>query len=355
MHVAPGRWDLGWDEHWEGLLEGKGDVGRVAIEQRGLYELWTERGVVRARLPGRAGFAAESRLSLPAVGDWVVYDRPAGSGEAIVTRLLPRKTCLVRNAAGKRTEVQVIAANVDVVMIVTAAGRDHNPRRIQRYMSAIAQSGARPIVVISKVDLADDLERLSRDAAMSAPGAEVLATSVMDGVGLDALARHMTRGTTAVVVGSSGAGKSSLVNALCGADRQHVAGVRRTDERGRHTTTRRELVLLPGGGVILDTPGMRELALWAEGEEGPLGFDDVASLAAACRFRDCRHQGEPGCAVVEAVDAGELEPARLEAWSKLERESARHLERQGGLAEREAKRARKRFAKMVRRITRETR
>lgn len=250
------------------------------------------------------------------MGDWV-----AVSGERIV-RVLARRSAFVRQAAGNARRKQVLAANVDRAFLMTAAGPDFNVRRLERYLTLAWESGARPVVVVTKVDLAEDPARLVADASGVAWGASAYAISSVTGAGLDELGRELVPGETVVLLGSSGVGKSTLVNRLAGAERAATQGVREGDERGRHTTTRRELHVLPDGVLLLDTPGMRELALWAS--EGSLSrtFPEIDELAGACRFRDCTHRSEPGCAVLAAVESGRLSRERLAAYRKLLKEVA---------------------------------
>lgn len=256
----------------------------------------------------------------PTVGDWVaatVDDHPT------IHHVLPRRTCLVRRAAGRRGEAQAIAANVDTFLVITSANRDANPRRLERYLAAVWDSGATPIVIINKIDLCrdDTLDGVVAAIAAVAPGVAIRAVSAASGDGLDDLAALVGPGRTVALIGSSGVGKSSLLNRLCGEDRQAVLPIDEHD-RGRHATTRRELVALPGGGLVIDTPGMRSFGLVDDDGGVAASFTDVAELAAGCRFADCRHVGEPGCAVVAAIDDGSLDGARVASLHKLEREVA---------------------------------
>jgi ribosome biogenesis GTPase len=229
---------------------------------------------------------------------------------------------MIRRAADTDATAQMIAANVDVFCLVTSANRDLNPRRIERYLTAVWESGANPVIVLNKVDLVDDLAPLTQAIAAVALGVPTVEVSALTGVGLDALREHVGRGTTVGLVGSSGVGKSSLINRLVGREVQHVSDIREDDARGRHTTTRRELVLLPGGGVLVDTPGMRELGLVEDDGGIDAAFADIAEIAQACRFNDCLHESEPGCAVQSALSSGALSPERLQSYRKLQREIA---------------------------------
>jgi ribosome biogenesis GTPase / thiamine phosphate phosphatase len=314
--------------------------GRVALEHRSRYVVYTAAGERPAVLRGRLRHAAASGGELPVVGDWVALTAAEGDAPATIDAVLPRASAFVRRAAGRATQAQVVAANVDVVLLVTAVGRDLNPRRLERYLALARESGAEPVIVVSKSDLTGDLAAALSEIGAVALDAPVLGVSSVTGAGIDELRRYLRAGRTAALLGSSGVGKSTLVNALLGHERQHTAAVG-DDGKGRHTTTHRELLPAPGGAWLLDTPGMRELQLWT-GEEGLTGaFEDVATLAARCRFADCHHHTEPGCAVRAAVDEGALPADRLESWHKLEAEQrfvlGQHDERQKADAKREAR------------------
>jgi ribosome biogenesis GTPase len=295
--------------------------GRIIIQQRGGYRVVTEAGEVDARASGTLMKTASDE-GRPAAGDWVALEPRPGETTALVQAVLPRRTAFVRKASGPRGGAQVVAANVDVALLVASLNADLNLRRLERYLATTYESGAEPVIVLTKADLADDLEAAVAEVDAIAFGAPVLALSARTGQGMAALGAWLAPGRTAVLLGSSGAGKSTLVNALLGEARMATAEIREDDDRGRHTTTHRELVLLPEGGLILDTPGMRELGLW-EAEAGVSAtFEDVEGLAAQCRFSDCSHRGEPGCAVRAAIAAGELPAERLAAYEKLQAELA---------------------------------
>jgi ribosome biogenesis GTPase / thiamine phosphate phosphatase len=273
----------------------------------------------RAPIAGRL-FRGDDPLALPTVGDWVMVEDGAR-----IAAVLPRATQLVRRAAGTTYEGQVIAANVDVVFVVTSLNAEFNPRRIERYLALVGDSGASPILVLSKLDACADPAALVAVAHDLAPGVPVVLTSVVEGVGLQALAAELPVGRTGALIGSSGVGKSSLINTLLGDARQRVFAIRADDDKGRHTTARRELFELAGGGLLIDTPGMRELGSQAAGDGAADGvadvFAEIEALAAGCRFRSCAHDREPGCAVIGVVD-----PERVAGWRKLVRERA-HAER----------------------------
>lgn len=324
---------LGFDPFFERQLttETGGVIpARIAAEHREAYEVWSRSGVSAARLAGRLRVELEEG-GLPGVGDWVLLRAdPAVDTTAIIDRVLTRRTVFTRGSAGRQTHAQVIAANVDLVFVVCGLDEDFNLRRIERYLARVWASGAQPAVVLNKADICDDLAARLADVGRRAAGVTVHATSALQARGLEAVRALISDGMTVALVGSSGAGKSTLVNALLGEERMAIGAVRARDGRGCHVTTHRQLVLLPDGGLLLDTPGMRELQL-VDDEGLDAVFDDIASLSASCRFRDCKHDTEPGCAVKAAVRSGELAGERLEHYRKLEREAraneVRHDER----------------------------
>jgi ribosome biogenesis GTPase len=241
----------------------------------------------------------------------------------LIHAVLPRRSIISRGAAGRRHEEQPLAANVDLILVVCGLDRDFNLRRIERYLTLAVQSRVTPLIVLSKSDLCDDPVGHASACAGLQPGVEVIAVSALDGTGLDSL-RNRIAGKTVVLLGSSGTGKSTLINALLGREAQSTNAVRESDGRGRHTTTRRDLIPLVGGGALIDTPGLRELQLWADSDSVDDVFPEIVALAASCRFNDCRHDKEPGCAVRLALECGEIDPARWESWRKLRREAERH-------------------------------
>jgi len=314
--------DLGWGPFFNQQLNSDERTAlvpaRVVEENRGAYRLYAEAGPTTATISGRLRHEALMRGALPAAGDWVIVDPPSAGG-TVIQLLLERRTNLSRKEAGERTGEQVLAANVDTVFLVSALNEEFNPRKIERYLAAVWQSGARSVIVLNKADLGHDLDVFLRRTEAVAPGVPVLLTSTITGAGITAVRAQIDAGETAVFVGSSGVGKSSLVNALLDQAAQSVRAIR-DDGKGRHTTTSRRLILLPGGGVVIDTPGLRELALW--NADAGLGgaFADIESLASECAFRDCRHAREPGCAVRDAMERGTLAEARVGSYRKLERE-----------------------------------
>ncbi len=299
--------------------------GRVIVQQRGLYRLATPQGEVSAELSGR--FLHEAlEGDHPVAGDWVAARLRPGEAAATIHHVLPRASVFVRRASGPGGGSQVVAANVDLVLITASLNADLSLRRLERYLATAWESGAQPVIVLTKADACPETEDLTAQVESIAFGVPVHAVSAVTGEGIEALAGLLVPGKTAVLLGSSGVGKSTLVNALAGAALMDTGDIREDDARGRHTTTHRELVLLPSGALILDTPGMRELGLWQADEGLAATFGDIEAIAVGCRFRDCSHQGEPGCAVRAALEAGELDEARWRGYGKLQRELA-HLDR----------------------------
>jgi len=340
-------WSPGRHEEFEPYAAGGLVPARVAAQHRGAYVVYAEGGERPAEVAGRLRHDAGSVSDFPAVGDWVAVDDAAGADAATIHAVLHRATAFSRKAAGEEAVEQVVAANVDVVFLVSAFGDDLNVRRIERYLASGWESGAEPVIVLNKSDLSVDLPADRAEVEAVAFGVPVHVVSCLAGVGLDELRTYLSGNRTVALLGSSGVGKSSLLNRLVGWERQDVQGIR-ADGRGRHTTTFRELVPLPGGGLLLDTPGMRELALWDAAAGVEDAFTDVADLAAACRFADCAHEREPGCAVQAALAGGSLDEERLESYRKLQRE-LRHLELKADpRALAEARRERRRFARSLR-------
>jgi ribosome biogenesis GTPase len=325
---TPALLALGWSEARAlelAPLLARGLVpARVVAQHRSHYVVSNGEVEHRAVLQGALRAGLDASPDVPVVGDWVAIR--GTSSPTIIEALLARHSAFVRQRAGLAIAAQVVAANIDVALIATAVIGDLNPRRLERYVTVAWESGALPLVLLTKVDLvaADELAEARSKVNAAAPGVEVLALSTLTGEGLDALGRVLVPARTAVLVGSSGVGKSSLVNTLLGGSRLATASVR-ADGRGRHTTTHRELVRLESGALLIDTPGMRELQLWSDGDGLAASFADVDALAAGCRFRDCAHGSEPGCAVRAAVEAGSLELERLESYFKLRREIERHV------------------------------
>lgn len=315
-----GGWSTTCDRAFAPWAKAGFEAGRVALEHRGAYRLLTPTGELSAEIAGQFRHQTADSQSFPAVGDWVVVQRQDEGTHAVIHAVLPRQSEFVRKAAGGKTEGQVVAANVDTVFLVTGLDGDFNLRRLERYLVAAWESRAVPVVVLNKADTCSDLDELVDQAASVAIGVPVHAVSAATGAGLEQLEPYLGPGQTVALIGSSGVGKSTLTNHFLGVPHQATQTVREDDSRGRHTTTGRHLLPLPSGALLIDTPGMRELQLWTTSEGLEATFADIEELAEDCRFRDCRHQGEPGCAVEGAVAAGDLSGDRLHSYHKLQRE-----------------------------------
>jgi ribosome biogenesis GTPase len=329
---------LGWSDFFGEQIAGEvppPQVARITEEQRGAYRVsgdfdgWAE-------ISGKFRHDARATGDFPAVGDWVCVTapafaqqgsslrrgRPAESDRAIITRRLNRRSTISRKAAGRAVEEQVLAANVDTIFLVTALAEDLNPRRLERYLAVVREAGAVPVVVLNKTDLSEDPEAQAAELRTRLPFVDVLAISAKHGQGLQALDPYLSPARTVALIGSSGVGKSTLVNRLVGRELLKTAEISDVDGKGRHTTTARHLVELPGGALLIDTPGMRELQPWVEESAIAETFEDIAEFATGCRFGDCAHETEPGCAVLAAVARGELSAERLEHFRHLVREIA---------------------------------
>jgi len=332
---------LGFGPFFEQQLQQSGGdeviPARIAAEHRGAYEVWSTAGSGRAQLAGRLRLELED-AGAPGVGDWVVVkDAPDPGHTTVIERVFERRTVFTRGAAGRESRAQAVAANVDLVFAVCGLDADFNVRRIERYLARIWASGAEPAVILNKADICADTAARVAEVENHAVGVPVHVISALHSEGIEAVRACIHNGMTVALVGSSGAGKSTLVNALLGEERMRTGEVRASDGRGCHVTTHRQLVLLPGGGLLLDTPGMRELQLWSADEGLTETFEDIDALASSCYFTDCQHRTEPRCAVKAAVDDGRLPAERLANYHKLQDEQQHLLDRQDALALQEEK------------------
>lgn len=331
---------LGWSEYYASSFEPYCQrgfaVGRVAAEYRHTYLLYTEQGEQFAEVAGKLRHRAAGIQDFPAVGDWVVIQ--SNEAQATIQAVLPRRSKFSRKVAGSTTEEQIIAANVDTAFLVSGLDGDFNLRRIERYLILAWESGANPVILLNKADLCQEIEARLAAVEVVALGVPVIVLSAAQQQGLDALAPYLQPGQTIVLLGSSGVGKSTITNQLKGEHIQAVQAVRQGDDRGKHTTTHRQLIPLPSGALIIDTPGMREIQVWSGAEGLPETFADVETLAQHCRFRDCQHQQEPGCAIQAALSDGQLDPERFSSYQKLQREldyQTRKQDQRANLIERE--------------------
>ncbi|HPQ40059.1 MAG TPA: ribosome small subunit-dependent GTPase A [bacterium] len=326
---------LGYHEFFQtafAVFDGSGLIpGRVASATHGIYGIWTGDGPVQAETSGRFEFTAASRLDYPVIGDWVAMQPPLNSGPGIIHHVLERRSCLCRKAPGTVVDVQAMAANVDILMIVMGLDSDFSLRRLERYLAVVEDGGSRPVVVLNKADLCDDPGgRVAAVQDLVGADVPVHGVTALETAAVRLIRHHLAPGVTVAFMGSSGVGKSTLINGLMASDVAATGTVRAFDGRGRHTTTRREMFLLPGGGILIDTPGMRELQPWSESNGVAGVFAEILDLAEHCRFKDCSHRNEPGCAIQAALEQGDLEPDRWKSYLKLQREDA-FLEREKNL------------------------
>jgi ribosome biogenesis GTPase len=350
--------DLGWDDKWTQAFAPYAEQGlvpaRVAIEFNYIYRLLAEAGELQAQHAGRLRHEAVSKDQLSAVGDWVAARPTAGEAAATIEAVLPRRSKFSRKVAGELTEEQIVAANIDTVFLVMGLDGDYNPRRLERYLLLARESGARPIVILNKSDIATHLSEDLDETHRLAVGIPVHVISAKQRTGVEVIDSYLGPGRTGALLGSSGAGKSTLVNALIGEERFETRDVRAHDSRGRHTTRHRNLIVLPERrGLLVDTPGMRELQLWAQADSARETFDDVAELAQGCHFTDCRHRDEPRCAVKLAIEEGRLDASRLEGFVKLQDEVQSLEDRKSARAQINAKRRFKTVSQSMKKLYRD--
>ncbi len=345
---------LGWDAFFETAFQPFArdalEAARVVTENRGGYRLVSVHGEMAGEVSGRFRHDTVSTAAFPAVGDWVAIKALPAEEKGVIQAVLPRRTKFSRTAPGKAGDEQVLAANIDDVFIVASLSTALNPRRIERYLALAWESGANPFLVLTKTDLCDDIADALRFIEQHAPGVQVFAVSNVSGKGIAALQKCLRPGRTAALLGPSGVGKSTLINRWCGEEMLAVLPVRDWDQKGRHTTTERQIIPLPSGALIIDTPGLRELQLF-EAEQGVVeAFADIEAVAARCRFTNCRHETEPDCAVRVSLAAGELDPARLESHRKLLRELARAASSYSKPAQADERRRNQSFARTLRAV-----
>jgi ribosome biogenesis GTPase len=349
---------LGWNDHFAAAFAPHAAAGcapaRVTLELKGYYEVTGESGAKLGECTGRFIHEAVSTTDFPVIGDWVaVTTQPGDETRAAIHAVLPRRTKFSRKAAGEQEIEQVVAANIDTVFLVSALDGNYNLHRLERYLVAAWVSGARPVVLLNKADLADETEALTAEIATIAPAVPVFSVSAKTRRGLKALVPYLQPGETVALLGSSGVGKSTLINRLVGENLQDTQEVREADQKGRHTTTQRELIVTPGGAIVIDTPGMREIQPWNAAAGIAQAFGDVTALATHCRFRDCSHTVEPGCAVLAGLADGSLDPARWESYLRMMRAAAHEETRVDRRASLEKKASAKKGAKSLRQRVRE--
>lgn len=344
---------LGWNEAHAADFQSYTSLdcqpARVVCAHKHACDVLTPAGLFSAECTGRLLHEAATTAELPVVGDWVALRLRPGEARGDIHAVLPRRTRFARRAAGPRCEEQIIAANLDTVFLVSSLDQNYNLRRIERYLLLAWESGAEPVIVLNKVDLHPAPAAACAEVAAIAPGVAVVGLSALDLTGLDTLAPWLQPGRTVALLGSSGVGKSTLTNRLLGAEVQLTSDLSNANYKGRHTTTRRELLVTPSGALVVDTPGMREIQFWSSDASAvDETFADIDQLAAHCRFHDCRHHGEPGCAIESALATGELDAGRWQSWQKLQREQAYAARKADAMLERAARQSWKKISQQAR-------
>lgn len=326
------RTDLGWnsffEDHFKAYRDQNYSIMRIIRENREKYVACNEEGEFSCEVTGKFRFENNGKSSFPTVGDWVVGSIVPNEHKAMIHAILPRKSIISRKVAGKTTEEQPVAANIDTIFIITGLDSNYNVRRIERYLSIAWESGTVPVILLNKSDLCPEAEERKQEVESIAAGVDVYTLSAFSQEDLLKLKKYIAPGRTVAFLGSSGVGKSTIINTLLGTERLKVNAVSELGSRGRHTTTFRELIFLPEGGMVIDTPGMREIQVWGDDEGVDQVFNDITELAANCRFKDCSHENEPGCAVQEALNTGALDPKRFSNYLKLKKEYAYLSDRQ---------------------------
>ncbi len=349
MNLIDAGWDTFFEVHFKPYALDGFSVGRIAVEHKNVYVLFTEYGELRAKVSGKIRYEASNRSDFPVVGDWVVIKPRFAEKYATIHAILTRKSKLSRKTAGIETEEQILAANIDTAFWISSFNKILNIRRIERYLTTVWESGAQPVIILNKLDLCTDseLEETVIEVESAAPGVPVHAVSAKNGHGIENLMPYMQKGNTIVFLGLSGVGKSTLINRLIGEDVQKVSEIRKIDDLGRHTTASRQLIILAGGGLVIDTPGIRELQLWDSKDGFTETFEEIENIAQHCRFSDCRHESEPSCAVKQAVEDGRIDPKRFQNYNKMQKELD-HLNTKRNVRSKivEKKRA-KQFARLV--------
>jgi len=315
---------LGWNNFFNQQLQLLNNPNltpcRVYLEHRNLYHISGDHGVLVAEVSGKFRHNARLKSDYPSVGDWVAVDARPQEGKATIHAVLSRKSCISRKTAGIETDEQVLASNIDTVFLVSGLDNDFNVRRIERYLTIVWESGANPVIVLNKKDICKNLDECLSEVETVAYGLPTHTISAVTGDGMEQLIPYFSPGSTAVFLGSSGVGKSTIINTVLGEERLETGAIRVHDSRGRHTTVNREMIVLPEGGIVIDTPGMREIQLWADEEGLKQTFNDIEALASQCRFNDCKHETEPGCAIKAALEDGTLDQKRYNSYVKQQKE-----------------------------------